>query len=98
MDPNKSLEQLLSAKPEDILKQLLAFNLMIQKSGNEEIIAIWHTLKSAESMANASTTGSENIQELLKSVKSRLKIILAEEHSVYRKEKKELFESIVGEL
>lgn len=96
MDPNKSLEQLLSAQPDNILQQLLAFNLMIQKADKQEVIAIWHTLKFAQSMTNASTTAFENIQELLKSVKSRMKYLTR--HDIYDDEERKVFKSIVGKL
>lgn len=88
MDPNKSLEQLLSAQPENILQilqQLMAFNFLIQKSSKEDAIALWHMLKIAENTIGILTDERKNflelqVLELQNSVKSRMRMLVSEEY------------------
>lgn len=98
-DFNLSLERLFSSEPVNLLKQLFDLNLIIQKSDENKIIAIWHTLNSAEYMLDENNEyGHNQILELKKCAKSRMKMISHSEFSFKRKEKHDFFKSIVGNL
>ena len=99
-DFNLSLEKLFSSEPKDLLQQLFNLNLIIQKSNEKEIIAIWHTLNSAENMLIENNDyGHNQILEFKMCVKSRMKMISHKElYSSLRREKIDFFKSIVGNL
>lgn len=98
-DFNLSLERLFSSEPTNLLQQLFDLNLVIQESSEQEIIAIWHTLNSAENMLLENNEyGHSQILELKKSVKSRMRIISHREMSFNRGNKLEFFKSIVKDL
>lgn len=102
MEINQALEKLLSATPENILQQLLQFNVMIQRSDEETTIAIWHTLESAKSMVRSGDTAWQNIYQLQQSVKSRFKYFIANNNinksNRTQHDTEKLFVSIAGRL
>ncbi len=77
MGTNQSLENLLSAKPENILQQLFLFNSKIHSAGKDEILAIFFTLKGAERMVDVKSTAWQQIYDLQQSCRARMRAIVA---------------------
>ncbi len=73
-----AVEQLQKATPESIMLQLYELNSKIQSASQEDIIAIYHTLKGVDSTLPVGTAHNQ-IYELMQSAFSRMAtfIILA---------------------
>lgn len=83
-----AINQLLNSSPENIMLQLYELNSKIQSATNEDIIAIYHTLKGVDNTLPAGKASGQ-IQQLIKSAISRMAtfIVMAKEpkkvHGLY---------------
>lgn len=80
METNQALENLLSAKPENILQQLFFFNSKIHSANKDEILAIHFTLKGGQRMVKSGERAWGQIYELLNSCEGRMRALVAEKH------------------
>lgn len=99
MDFNQALADAFSAEPADLLGQLFKLHSLIQKAEEDEVVAIWYTLESAEKMiATDNQAGRDQLAILQKAVKSRMLGIVPGVFSLQREPKIAYFSRIVGSL
>lgn len=89
------LKELVSVNPEDIVSQLFALHTAIQNADEQEILAIYHTLKTYETKIGGTQDldSFQAIKQMLEGVKSRMCAIILKKGKIYGEDAKRLFKS-----